>query len=93
MCVSAEILVTPGTRKSNGFKGYPASSMNGIKKPPKMKNWSLKLIVLDLVPSFILKKMAVNYVLKIIPRHASTCTGIPYFFPSFPISSMSSMLP
>ena len=28
-----------------------------------------------------------------IPKHASTCTGIPYFLPSFAISPISSMLP
>ena len=28
-------LVTPGTVKSKGFNGYPASFINGIKNPPR----------------------------------------------------------
>jgi len=32
LCVSAEILVTPLTRKSNGARGKPASFMNGTKR-------------------------------------------------------------
>ena len=36
--VSAEILVTPGTRKSKGSKANPASFINGIRKPPEIQN-------------------------------------------------------
>ena len=43
--VSAEILVIPGTRKSNGFKGNPASSINGIKKPPEKKLIEVKFVL------------------------------------------------
>lgn len=38
LCVSADILVTPGRRKSKGFIGYPAFSMNGKMNPPKQQS-------------------------------------------------------
>lgn len=38
MCVSVEILVTPGNIKSNGGKGKPAWGINAAIKPPKQQS-------------------------------------------------------
>ena len=58
LCVSHEMDVTPARRKSNRGIFTPASSMNGIMKPP---------------------------------RHASTCTGMPYLRPSYKTNLINSI--